>query len=115
MKIPSFVKLPKYRQFDFQPRYYDAVKEMVAQKMKAARLELESEKEDENYEGYSKRIKDGFRKKSRIERQATDLSQPFFVLSFLGFFILYYFYANVAFWVLGIMFPIYLFMKLRKR
>lgn len=114
MKIPSIAKLPKYKQFDFQPRYYDAVKEMVEQKMKEARMELETEKEEVT-EGYEKRIKQGFRSKSRIERQPTDFSQPLFVLCFSGVFILYYFYGNLAFWLLAIVFPLYLFIKLRKR
>lgn len=114
MKIPSITKLPKYKQFDFQPRYYDPVKEMVEQKMKEARMELEAE-ETEIYEGHSRRIREGFRKRSRFEKRAADFSQPFFVLSFSAFFVLYYFYGNLAIWLLAIMFPLYLFMKLRKR
>ncbi len=114
MKIPSITKLPTYKRFEFQPRHYDAIKEMVEQKMKEARMELEIEDGEIN-EGYSRRIKEGFRKKSRIQNHSADLSQPFFVLCFSGFFILYYFYANLAFWLLAIMLPVYLFIKLRKR
>ena len=114
MKIPSITKLPKYKRFEFQPRYYDPVKEMIDQKMKDAQMELDTEQTEE-YEGYAKRIKAGFRKKSQIEKQKTDFSQSFFVLCFSSFFILYFYYGNLAFWLLAIMFPLYLWLKLRNR
>jgi hypothetical protein len=113
MKIPSITKLPKYKRFEFQPRYYDPVKEEIAQKMKEAQMELEAEQNGE-YEGHSKRMRAGFRKRSTIERQKTDFSQSFFVLCFSSFFILYYKYGNLAFWMLAIMFPLYLWLKLRR-
>ena len=33
MKLPSLSKLPKYRRFDFQPRYYDPVKEELQERV----------------------------------------------------------------------------------
>ena len=33
MKVPSIVKIPKYKKFDFQPRYYDPVKEELQERV----------------------------------------------------------------------------------
>lgn len=114
MKIPSITKLPKYKRFEFQPRYYDPIKDEIAQKMKDAQKELEEEESGE-YELKTQRIRAGFRRRSALEKQKTDFSQSFFVLCFSGFFALYFFYGNLAFWLLAVMFPFYFWMKLRKR
>ncbi len=116
MKIPSIVKLPKYKRFDFQPRYYDAVKERIEQKMAEARRELDAEngKEDLGFDGYGKRIRAGFRKRGHVEKQKTDFSQSFFVLGFASFFLLYYYYENAAFWLFAVVLPLYFWLKLRK-
>jgi hypothetical protein len=116
MKIPSIVKLPKYKRFDFQPRYYDAVKERIEQKMAEARRELEAENGNEDivFEDYGKRIRAGFRKRGHIEKQRADFSQSFFVLGFVGFFVLYFLYGNLAFWLFAVILPFYFWLKLRK-
>jgi hypothetical protein len=116
MKIPSIVKLPKHKRFEYVPRYYDPIKDEINQKIAQAKRELEAEQNGTlNGEHYVGRIRGSFRKNSRISRQKADISQPFFVMSVLGASIAYYYYGNIAFWILAVMFPLYLLMKLRNR
>jgi hypothetical protein len=114
MKIPSISKLPKYKRFEYTPRYYDPIKDEINQKIKDAEAELEAEKNGSD-ENYTRRIRNGFRRRSHTERQKTDFSQSLFVLGFTGFFILYFYYGNLAFWLLAVIFPLYFWIKLRNR
>ena len=43
-------RLPKHRQFDFKPRYYDAEKEELDQRLSSIKREIEREKRLENAE-----------------------------------------------------------------
>ena len=42
MKIPSIVRIPKYKRFDFQPRYYDPVKEELQERVDKIKREHEA-------------------------------------------------------------------------
>ena len=40
MKLPSLFKTPKYRKFDYNPRYYDPVKEEVEERVQRIKREM---------------------------------------------------------------------------
>ncbi|MCP4520496.1 MAG: hypothetical protein GY827_02175 [Cytophagales bacterium] len=40
MKLPSFFKTPRHRQFEYQPRYYDEVKEDIEKRTQRIKAEL---------------------------------------------------------------------------
>lgn len=46
-KLPSFIKLPRNKTFDFQPRYYDAEKEELEERKARILRQLEAEKKGE--------------------------------------------------------------------
>lgn len=39
MKLPSLVKIPKYKRFEFRPRYYDPVKEELEERVEKIKRE----------------------------------------------------------------------------
>ena len=110
-KLPTLTKLPQYKRFEYQPRYYDPVKEMVEEKIAAVKNQLEAEKQG-NYD-HAQRIKSSFRKRSRHERQKTDFSQSLFVLVFVAFFGLYFYFGNAALWLLAVLFPACIYFRLK--
>ena len=42
MKIPSIVKIPSHKRFDFQPRHYDPVKEELQERVERIKREHEA-------------------------------------------------------------------------
>jgi uncharacterized membrane protein YhaH (DUF805 family) len=42
MKLPSLVRVPKYKRFNFEPRHYDPVKEEIKNRTERIRSELKS-------------------------------------------------------------------------
>lgn len=58
----GLIKLPKNKKFEFQPRYYDPVKEELDERVSIIKERLRAEEEGEIIEnGYSGRISQGFR------------------------------------------------------
>ena len=66
MKFRSFVKLPRYKRFDFEPRYYDPVKEEVE---KRERLIKGAYKNVDKAERAKHRISDAFHARQRDNRK----------------------------------------------
>ena len=40
MKLPSLTRLPKNRRFNFQPRYYDPIKEEIEERTSRIKKEI---------------------------------------------------------------------------
>jgi hypothetical protein len=113
-KLPSLVKLPSHRTFDYQPRYYDPVKEDLRNRVKAAEAEMQAQKNQENSFRNGSALKGAFQKNRRFEHKKMDLSQMIFVVAFLGFFWLYYEFGNWAFAYLGGFLAAYIIYKRKK-
>jgi len=43
-KLPSFIKLPRHKKFEYKPLYYDARKEALQERIKKIKREMEEEK-----------------------------------------------------------------------
>ena len=43
MKFPSFIKVNKYKRFEVTPRYYDPIKEEIAQRTERIKREMKGE------------------------------------------------------------------------
>lgn len=67
MKLPTLTRLPKYKRFTFEPRYYDPIKEEVKLKEKSARRLLygnDSVENAKNMELMKERISGSFKRKA---------------------------------------------------
>ena len=87
MKIPSLVRLPSHKRFEFTPRYYDEVKERIAER---ERMYAKGKENMETDESYRQRISDAFRRTEREEKQSIGIKLAVvimlvtFLISFLG-------------------------------
>lgn len=76
MRIPSLMKINKHKRFNFEPRYYDAVKERIDEKIEQARREHDMDAEQA---GYSSRISQAFQSRQR-KNQNTGVASMVFIL-----------------------------------
>ncbi|TAE01159.1 MAG: hypothetical protein EAZ97_03820 [Bacteroidetes bacterium] len=96
LKLPSLVKLPKYKSFSYQPRYYNPEEEERKQR-KAEMEKTLNETEAENLirERRISKIKGAFARNKA--KKGTDFSQLLFVVFSLFFVYLYMEFGNYAF------------------
>ena len=114
MKFPSLVKLPKYNKFNFDPRYYDPVKEDIENRTRRIKEELESEKriDPADRERFCREMNDVFKRRA-VEDRSTSMIQVTFIVLFLSVFAGYLFYGNNALYVAFILVPIYILYRKR--
>lgn len=79
MKMKSFVKLPKYKRFTFEPRYYDPVKEEVENRERLIKGAFGKKQKAENTKH---RISDAFQSRQRESKK------PVMMQAFIAFLLL---------------------------
>lgn len=109
MKIPSLSKIPKYRQFNYEPRYYDPTKEDLKNRTERIRGELRAE----NGQVPGAGIREAFRRRERETRHASTM-QLVLMLLMMGCFLGWIFYGNIALYAFLVLFPLYVFLRTRK-
>ncbi|PIB34670.1 hypothetical protein BFP72_04215 [Reichenbachiella sp. 5M10] len=114
MKIPSFIRTSKHSRFNFEPRYYDPVKEEIEGKMKAARERLKRNDADSPLPEYTSSISAAFQKRERKSGQ-TSLIQMLLAAGMFGLVVGWFFYGNDVFYVFLLLSPLYFYFRLRKR
>ena len=109
MKVPSIVRLPKPKKFNFEPRYYDPVKEDIA--IRTARIKQEMSQTHQEF--VRSNISGSF---ARRERENRDISllQLVLVVFLFGLTFGYIYFGNAVFYLLWAVVPVYLFFRLRK-
>ena len=110
MKIPSLTRIPGHRHFQFEPRYYDPVKEDVSERTKRINAELKQE----NSGDYKHNISEAFKRRAYSERK-DGINQWIFIVFFAAIFAGYFYYGNVIFYAFLALIPLYIFIKLRRR
>lgn len=106
----SFLKrVPKYKRFYYEPRYYDPVKEEIKIRTEKIRDEFSHEKEA----NYRSTISEGFARKRTKGGKASSM-QLILIFLLLGAFLGYIFYGNIALWIFLILFAAYVFIRTRK-
>jgi hypothetical protein len=110
MKLPSLLRLPKNKRFNYVPRYYDPVKDEIEEKESKFRREL-----SEEGRRITKRpsISEVYRRRSRVERKG-DLRQIIFILTFTVIIFGYLYIGNYVFYFLLILIPAYIWARFRK-
>lgn len=109
MKFPSLIKLPKYNKFNFEPRYYDPVKEEIEIRTSKIRQELEAENRisSDQRAQFKAEMEQVFRRRETEDRQ-TGVIQAIFILLFASVFVGYLFYGNNVFYAALILLPAYI-------
>lgn len=108
MKIPSLTRTPKHKRFNFQPRYYDPVKEDIKNRTERIRGEL-LKKSSQNHRYH---MESAFSDRHR-QYKKTDIMQLLIILLFLGTFFGYIYFGNVALYVFAVLFSAFIYVKVK--
>ncbi|MEM6736195.1 MAG: hypothetical protein AAGC64_09640 [Bacteroidota bacterium] len=108
MRFPSLFRLPRHQQFHIQPRYYDPVKEEIKERTKRIREETEG-KESTIYQP----SKISFKRRAKSTPNTSLLQLG--IAAFLGILIVGWlqFGGDFLFYLLWVIFPVYLFYRVR--
>ncbi len=109
MKFPSISRIPNHKRFNFEPRYYDPIKEDIRNRTERMKTELKHE----SSVTYREHIKSAYATRARRE-QSTSFMQLLLILILLGAFLGWLFYGNVVLYAFLIIFPVYIFLRTRK-
>lgn len=109
MKIPSLTRLPRNKKFQYEPRFYDPVKEDIKNRTE----EIKKEREHTRQNDYRKHLSEGFARRQRQDRKTSSM-QLVLIALMMGAFVGYLFYGVEAFWAFVIIFPLYIFIRTRK-
>ena len=109
MKIPSLTKIPDHKRFNFEPRYYDSVKEDIAERTSRIKAEL---KQEQNRD-YRKNISEAFSRRVRSDKRA-GVTQWTFVVFFAAILIGYLYYGSMILYAFLALIPLYILYKLRR-
>ena len=74
-KFPSIIRLPNYKRFHFEPRYYDPIKEDIENRTALIRSELKREAQMSNGHASKARISAAFRKNVRQQEKKSFMLQ----------------------------------------
>ena len=110
MRLPTLTRLPKNKRFNFQPRYYDPVKEELEERTSRIKSELDQSKADT----YRENISMSFRRRRKAERKS-GVMQFGFVIAFVLIFIGYLSFGEKFFFSFLILIPIYIWLKMKRR
>lgn len=112
IRVPSIIRLPKYKSFEYIPRHYDPVKEEIEERTRRLRQEIIEEEHE-----YVSNLAGAFRKKSDYSSMGSKYSagvlQLFIAALLLGTFTGYLFYGNKIFYILLLAAPVYLYFRIR--
>ncbi len=112
MKIPSLTRIPSYKRFNIEPRYYDPVKEDIAERTSRIKQEISQLAEGQPQHGsgisgsFSKRNSTNYARNANI----LQLVIMILLITFLGGYLLY---GNYVFYTLLLIIPLYFFVRLR--
>lgn len=109
MKIPSLSRMPKYKRFKFEPRYYDPVKEDIQNRTERIKGELKVT----SGAGHREQIKSAFSRREQRER-SSDFMQLLLIVIMLGGFAGWLIYGNVSLYVFLVVISIYIYLRTRK-
>lgn len=113
MKIPSLFRTPRYQRFSIAPRYYDPVKEEMAERAAQIKRELSANGE-EDMEYRSSRIAGAFRKTRSMSNNSASITQ-FIIMLMLAFLVFGYIYlGNIAVYIFATIATLFVYLKFRR-
>ena len=109
MKFPSLSRMPGYKRFNFEPRYYDPVKEDIQNRTERIKGELKITSSDSHRE----HLKNAFSHRARREK-SSDFMQLLLIFIMLGGVGGWLVYGNVVLYAFIVIFPLYIYLRTRK-
>ncbi|MCK5703314.1 MAG: hypothetical protein KAI29_19275 [Cyclobacteriaceae bacterium] len=109
MKFPSLSRIPKYKRFNYEPRYYDPIKEDIQNRTERIKGELKITSSQSHREHIIK----AFSNRAKREK-SSDFMQLLLVIIMLGSFGGWLIYGNIVLYIAMVVFPLYIFFRTRK-
>jgi hypothetical protein len=109
MKIPSLSRMPKYKRFKFEPRYYDPIKEDIQNRTERIKGELKITSSQKHRE----HLRAAFSHRDRRDK-SSDFMQLLLIVIMLGTFGGWLIYGNVVLYIFIVVFPLYIFLRTRR-
>lgn len=110
MKFPSIIKTPKYNRFNFEPRYYDPIKEEIEEKFRMARAKTKAG----SSEKHTSSISAAFSKRQKKSSQTSTI-QLVIAIALMGTFVGWLFYGNQVFYAYLVLSPLYFYWRLKNK
>ncbi len=111
MIFPFFKRAPKYKRFNYEPRYYDPIKEEINNRTEQIKRELK--KDNRANAQYRDNISQAFKRRYKKDTRVSGM-QFLLIILFMGTFVGYYFYGSAVLWVFVVLFPVYIFIRTRR-
>ncbi|WKN33261.1 hypothetical protein PZB74_07900 [Porifericola rhodea] len=112
MKFPTLTRLPNYRRFNVEPRYYDPVKEDIEERTSRIKQEISQLREGGSSHQTSG-IAGSFSRRANYTKNANIL-QMVILISLIIFIGGYLLYGNDIFYIFLLIVPIYFYIRIRK-
>lgn len=108
MKLPSLVRVPKYRRFNFEPRHYDPIKDELKNRTERIRNELKSSENGKIDEfAVRQRISEAFVRDRNKTGGSLAGTQLFFVALISASFVGFWYIGLPAFFITGVIIFLY--------
>jgi uncharacterized membrane protein YccC len=109
MKIPSLMRVPKYKRFNFEPRHYDPLKEEIKNRTETIRQQLNKEHSGEHSEDAVKqRISQAFVRDKRKSSAGVNGLQLAMVFLISVTFVAFLYIGFYAFLITGVIILVYI-------
>lgn len=109
MKIPTLSRIPKYKRFKFEPRYYDPIKEDIQNRTERIKGELKIT----STQTHREHLRSAFSHRAQREK-SSDFMQLLLIIIMLGAFGGWLMFGNVVLYIFIVVFPLYIFLRTRK-
>ena len=117
MKFPSLVKLPKYNKFNFEPRYFDPVKEEIEARTARIKQEMDAQQSAglnaHDRARFKSEMEQVFKRRAAEDRKS-GIMQVLFILLFFSISVGYLFYGNNVLYAAIILIPAYILYRKRQ-
>src|SRR5690554_5824267 len=109
MKIPSIARIPKHQKFNYAPRFYDPIKEDIAQRREIIKRGL-----DKNLPlDHQSAIQNAFSRRRTANKKA-NLTQLLMIILLLATFFGYIYYGNLVLYLALAFVSVYLLVRKKK-
>ena len=111
MKIPTLTRLPNYQKFNFEPRYYDPVKEDIEER--TSRIKQELRQRSSLASGQPSTIQGSFTRRASYNK-SSNMLQGIIMITLYTLIFGYLYFGNSIFYVLLLLGPAYMYFRFKQ-
>lgn len=111
MKLPSLTRLPNYRKFSLEPRYYDPIKEDIEER--TSRIEQELRQRSSTTSDYTAGVHGAFARRASYQK-SSNMLQGIIMLTLIVLIFGYLYFGNNIFYIFLLLGPIYMYFRFKQ-